>query len=502
MGTNKASSFVAKNTFLMTLGLFTGRLMGFFILRRLAGLEGPHGIGIWGTAVDLTSIILTLSNFGLATLITREIIKDFGGTRNIFLSSLRVKLLLGVISYLGLIVYVYQTGYDDLTRQAILVMALGVILETVAMACDSVLQAYEKVEYQTYSQLVSAAAYIGFGWWWLSAGYGVMGVLWANVASRAFRLAVVMTMMFLRTGPWSVGSGRLGAWAMARLGLPVFLSTTFGVISFKIDTVMIMEMLGEKAAGIYTIGHRPLDLLLLLPYTFALAMFPSLQRYKMQAGPQDDTDFMRMSERALRYLHVLFLPLSVFCVLAADPMIALLAQDPDFGPSANVFRIVIWGLPLQAANTVYNRVLLAHNREKDFIAIALTAMITNVGLNLLLIPRYGWNGAAGTTVFSLLISYLMHRRFTRRAGVAIPTMRGLVGGTGVMLGIWSATYLLTQFLPERWRMDWFTLPFEHGWLAPIVLSSIAILAYCLLVYLLGIVRRDDVKMLMGLWPGR
>jgi O-antigen/teichoic acid export membrane protein len=265
--------------------------------------------------------------------------------------------------------------------------------------------------------------------------------------------------------------------------------------------VMIMEMLGEGAAGIYTIGHRPLDLLLLLPYTFALAMFPSLQRYKVKDGA-DDTDFNRMSERALRYLHVLFFPLSAFCVVAAEPMIALLAADPDFGPSANVFRIVIWGLPIQAATTIYNRVLMSNNREKDFITIGFAAMVTNVGLNLLLIPRYGWNGAAATTIFSLFVSYLLHRYYTRRAGASIPTMRGLAGGTIVMTGLWAASVLITGFLPERWQISWLSLPFEYGWLAPIVLSLVIVAVYCLLIYAFRIINRDDVKMLVNILPGR
>ena len=487
----------------MTLGLFTGRLMGFLILRRLAGLEGTTGIGIWGTAVDLTSIILTISNFGLATLVTREVIKNRDTTRGVFFSALRIKLVLGFASYLALMAYVHSTGYDDLTRQAILVMALGVLVEIVAMACDSVLQAHEKVEYQTYSQLVSAAVYIGAGWWALSAGYGVMGVLWANVISRLSRLLLILPLMLLRTGPWRGGArAGVGTWTMARMGLPIFLSTTFGIISFKIDTVMIMEMLGKSAAGIYTIGHRPLDLLLLAPYTFAMAMFPSLQRYHENGLAGDDADMIRLSERSLRYLHVLFLPMCVFCVLAADPLIALLATDPGFGPSANVFRIVIWGLPLQAANTIYNRVLMATGREKVFITIGFAAMISNVVLNLLLIPVLEWNGAAMTTVFSLTISYLLHRRFVKRAGVAIPTRRGLLGGTSVMIGLWGGAFLITSLLPQRWRMELFALPFAHGWLAPIVLTLAALAFYIILVLRLGIIDREDLRMMRGIFPGR
>ena len=184
----KASRFVVKNTALLSIGLFTGRLLGFFIYRRLTGLEGAAGTGIWAAAADITSIFIVISNFGLGALITREIVKTRERTADLFLAALRIRLTLGLVAYGLIVVYVNATGFAPLVREAVLVMALGVILESAAMACDSVLQAHEKVQVQTYSQLLSAVVYFGLAWLWLDQGYGVMGLLWANGASRGARL--------------------------------------------------------------------------------------------------------------------------------------------------------------------------------------------------------------------------------------------------------------------------------------------------------------------------
>ena len=90
----RASRYVAKNAFLMTVGLFAGRILAFLIFRRMTGTVGVEGMGVWGLSVDLTSIILTISAFGLNTLITREIIKDHADTWPIFWAAFRIRLLL------------------------------------------------------------------------------------------------------------------------------------------------------------------------------------------------------------------------------------------------------------------------------------------------------------------------------------------------------------------------------------------------------------------------
>ena len=498
----RASRFVAKNTLLMTIGLFAGRILAYFIFRKLTGEAETDGMGIWGVAVDLSSIALIVANFGLVVLITREVVKDRAGTWPILWAALRIRWLLSLFIFGLLVAYVFATGYDTLTRQVILVMALGVILEATGMACDSVLQAHEKVEHQTTSQLVSAVVYFVLAWWWLEAGYGLMGVAWANVLSRLARLVVIVPLMIRHCGPWrrtAPGEG-VSLWWMVRLGFPMFLATTFGIISYKIDTVMIMEMLGKTGAGIYTIGHRPLDLFLIIPNIFAMALFPSLQRYREQSTDAVSGDVERMGERALRYLNLLILPLTLFCVLAAEPLIRLLAKSSDLEPSIVVFQICMLGLPFQAQNHIYNRLIMTAGRERVFMRIALVVVVTNVSMNLMLIPVWKWNGAALTTVFSLFVGYMMHRMFVSRAGLRVATRRGWFGTTVAMSAAWFAAVGVGGLIfPDR-AIHWRALPVDDL-LAFAIMTVLTGVFYVALLFALRVVGTADVAMVRGMLPG-
>jgi len=486
---------VAKNTFLLTVGLMVGRLLAVFITKKMTPILGTEGLGIWGWATDVTAIALVIANFGLGTLVTREVARARGMTFPILWAALRVRWLTGALCYLLLVAYVFLTGKESLARTAMLVTAVAVFVESSAMACDSILQAHEKFKYQTAGQLVSAVVYFGLAFWALDAGHGLMGVVWANLISRVARLAVMVPLMLIKTGPWRRGTpagdgGPSFGW-MVKLGWPLFLSTTFGIVYFKIDIAMLTEMMGKAATGVYFLGHRPLDYLLLLPNLFATALFPALARM----GTDRVEDTARMGERSLRYILIAALPVTLFCMLVAEPIIRWFDTGGEFPASIPVLQVVIWGLPFQAANHIFNRLLIAAGKERAFITIALVAMLANVTLNLFLIPRFSYYGAAAATIVSLAASCGMHLFYVRRTELRVPLTRA-VGGSALALALaWFATVVVTRLAAPGWGTGWWGLPLHVGWGPFLAACGLASLFFLTAIWLLRVLRRDDLQLL-------
>ena len=62
------------------------------------------------------------------------------------------------------------------------------------------------------------------------------------------------------------------------------------------------------------------------------------------------------------------------------------AQDPRFP------------LPFMFVAPVFYNVLIVINKQKHLILVGVLSIALNVGLNLILIPRYSYNGAASATI--------------------------------------------------------------------------------------------------------
>jgi O-antigen/teichoic acid export membrane protein len=496
-----ATRSVAKNTVLLTIGLMSGRLFALLLRKKMTPILGPEGLGILFNAIALTTILLVISRFGLGLLLTREVTKRPGLTLPLFWSAMRLRWAAALGGYGVVALLVFLSGYAPLDRTVVLLLAGGVFIETTSMACDAVLQAHEKVQYQSLGQVLSAFVYFAVGWWLLEAGQGLMGVVWATLASQAVRLVVMAPLMFLRTGPWqwrdSDGATGPGLHAMMRLGLPLFLATTFGVVYTKIDTAMIKAMVGNAAAGIYGQGHQALDVMILVPGLFGTAIFPAMARYA-QTSPGDAR---RLGERALRFMTAGMVPLTLLLTFVAAPIIFWFEKGPRFADSVPLMQIVIWGLPLQAGGVVLSRLLIAAEKERVFVWIGLITMLVNIVLNALLIPLYSYFGAAWATVVSLAVGFGLHAWFLRDTAFLPPLVRPMLGPTLATLVAWGLTVGACRLVFPAWGATWRALPVDGGWVPFLGASALMVVFYLLVLLGLRIIRTGDLDLLRELGPG-
>lgn len=493
-----ATRTIAKNTILLTVGVLFGRALSALLIRFMTPELGTEGVGIWGTATDLTAILLVVTNWGLGTLLTREVTRNRGLTPSLLWATLRIRWVLGALCYGLMWVFVRASGYAALDTAAVLITGLAIFIEATAMACDAVLQAHEKVEHQSTSQIVSALVYFGLGWLWLEQGHGLMGVVWANVVSRVVRLAVAAPLMFRCCGPWrrneDVGPAPGMLW-MLRLGLPMFMATTFGIIYNKVDTVMLKNILGNDAAGVYVLGHRALDVMILVPSLFGFALFPAMARYGMESAAAA----ARMGERALRFMLVAVVPLTLFLTFTAGPLIRFFDKEGQFPDSVPVLMIVIWALPLQSANTIFGRLLITANRERAFVTIGLVAMLANVALNSLWIPRHSYFGASWATFISVGVSMLMHLRWLQPTAYRVPLLRALLGPVAATAAAWAATVGILALAAPGWGAGWTRLPLQ-AWIPFLGTTGLMTALYAAAVLLLRVIRRGDLELLRELRP--
>jgi len=497
-----ATRSIAKNTILLTVGLMSGRIFALLLRKKMTPILGPDGLGILFNAIAITTILLVVSRFGLGLLLTREVTKRPGLTLPLMWSALRLRWAAAVAGYLLVAVLVHFSDYGPLDRTAVLLLAVGVFIETTSMSCDAILQAHEKVQYQSLGQVVAAFVYFGVGWWLLDLGHGLLGVIWATLASQAARLVVMAPLMFARTGPWQwrdeKGDAGPDLRYMIRLGLPLFLATTFGVIYTKIDTAMIKSMVGNTAAGIYGQGHQALDVMILVPGLFGTAIFPAMARYARQSP----TDARRLGERALRFMTILIVPLTLLLTFVAGPIIFWFEKGPRFADSVPVMQIVIWGLPMQAAGVVLSRLLIAAEKERVFVWIGLITMSVNVVLNALLIPRFSYYGAGWATVVSLTIGFILHAWYLRGSGFLPGLLRPLLGPTVATAAAWLATVGLCRLVVPAWGVEWTAMPVDLGWGPFLGTFAVMVVLYPLVLWGLRVMGTGDLDLLRELGPGR
>ncbi|MBW3653223.1 MAG: polysaccharide biosynthesis C-terminal domain-containing protein, partial [Actinobacteria bacterium] len=101
----------------------------------------------------------------------------------------------------------------------------------------------------------------------------------------------------------------------------------------------------------------------------------------------------------LLLLGLLALPAAVGTVLLAQPLVSLLVGS-GYEEAVTPLRILSVAVLFSFVNPLFTNILVAADLQRRMLWATLVAIVVNVGLNLVLIPAYTYNGAAAATVAS------------------------------------------------------------------------------------------------------
>jgi len=302
---------------------------------------------------------------------------------------------------------------------------------------------------------------------WLSVAYlagAVAGVL--ALASGTARLGV---------RPQWTNVTRRGVASLGRASSAGGLHTVASMALFRVDAVMLAVLAGAAAAGRYAAAYRLLETVIFVAWTVARSVFP------VMASAADAAGIRRGAERGLVVLATVFLPYAaVLWVRGGDVLRLLYGASFDGGAA-----MLGWLAPaplLFGAAYLAAYVLMADGPNPRVLLGSIGALILNVALNGLLIPRFGpVRAAAATTLCYGVETLLLYPSARRRAGrpaLVLPLLPASVAALAVALVL---------FLP---------LPF---------VAAMTLAAPVYLVVWLALVRRVDpeqVRVVRGLWIAR
>jgi O-antigen/teichoic acid export membrane protein len=168
----------------------------------------------------------------------------------------------------------------------------------------------------------------------------------------------------------------------------------FSVLYFRLDIVMLQLMTEEKVVGFYSAAYKLFEVVVILPHSFMLVLFPNL----VEEYHTDRSRFRNSSKKALAMYSLIGGGITLVLWGFSREIILLIYGD-KFLPSIAMLNILSWAVFLFFINFLLSNILITSGRETINTWNLLGATILNITLNLVLIPQYGAIGAAWSTVF-------------------------------------------------------------------------------------------------------
>lgn len=191
---------------------------------------------------------------------------------------------------------------------------------------------------------------------------------------------------------------------LLRFGMPLFLNSILALIMSNIDTLMIGYFLPSEDVGFYNSAFLLMQFIPIFLFSFSIVYMP-IATNLLASGNIDQINNLYQS--VTKWLFVLTLPLFLTFSFFSRNILTLF-----YGSQYSAAGLAL--LILSAAEFVHTFLgpndysLIALGKTKIIFLGSLLAVIINIVLNSLLIPRIGINGAALATGLSLVVVNLVN----------------------------------------------------------------------------------------------
>ncbi len=372
---------------------------------------GRRLVGVLDTAVGFVTLFAYISDFGAQQLVVREVSRDRTTTKTYLNNFLSFQWLLSVFLFALIALTANLLSYDLPVKRAIYLAATGLVVTSMFAPFKAVFHAHEAIHLSAFLSVVLSltnALVTVFG---IVMGFGVQFFAGVSIVSG---LSLVVLSYFLCKERFvrPAFSADIGLWwKMLKMSFPFALLIGAGVIHARIDIQMLYAMKGKVAVGYYSAVQRLVHPLMMLGQDIMAAMYPVLSRKYVGPGEK----FRFTAQKAVKFVAALGIPMAVGAFLLSDRIILLLYRE-QFRASIPALRMLAWTLAIGPLTVVVTYSCVAAGRVLPLAAFNAVAALADVILNLVLIPRYSFEGAAISTVAceAALLAGLIYYMWSRR----------------------------------------------------------------------------------------
>jgi O-antigen/teichoic acid export membrane protein len=422
---------ILKNASIITFGAIALKLFNFLYNIAVVRQLGDAGYGQFAIVVNFVGLFAIFAELGISQFVMREIARHPEKSNPLFWNLVILRLGLALAGIVGITLAAVAFGYPPELVTGVALYTLTFVWAALQAPVEALLTANEKFEYVTSMSVLgqittmTLGAVVLFNDWGFQAliGVGLLAMIPSTLlgvwAVRRHRLVQRPITITPRTWP-----------QLIRGGLPFGFITLSLTISYTVDSVMLSRVAAPQVVGWYNAAYHLSQSMLFFFDGVTTAMVPTLAKAYLTNVVLVQAWFFR----SVKVILLLGLPIAAGGSLVALPLITFLYGE-QYLPAVLAFQIIVWDVPLLLFTSFSGNMTTIVGEERAAARIFFIAAISNIILNLLLIPQFSLYGAAVATLVTDLVAAIQFY-FVLGRRLELPNM------TSIALRIVAATSIM------------------------------------------------------------
>ena len=400
---------IFKNMSWLLISQIIASICGFIWTILVARYLGVANYGILGFAISLTGILGIIDDLGISIHIVRHIATDYDSAPKYLGNAIPLKLIFGVLKVILTLIVLAILKTDTITIIITLLFTLEITFKSYISLLSGSFQAFENGKYQGIGNSLMNTTTLLFILIAIYADLGLIGIgvayILSNLLTFIYEYYVLNKHIIKPKFELDIDFCK----KITLLSLPFAATGIFTTIYYSIDVVMLTNIVGNYATGIYNATYKLITVLTLFYSVYTAVIFPVMSKLF-----KNDAKLLFISyEKSIRYLMLIIIPLAIGTMFYSLDIIQLIYGN-KYDDAASVLSILIWTVCLLFISGANYTLLNASHKEKTVTKIYGMAAVFNILLNIPMIPYLSYNGAAITTVLSDILivalqTYAIHK---------------------------------------------------------------------------------------------
>ena len=391
---------ISRNTLILLLNNAGGAAFSFIGAVVVARGLGKTGLGQYAFILAWLTPFTMLADFGLGTLITRDVARDRSQIAIVLHSANRTLPFIAGLTLLLSLLAILITGASPAISAALGLGSLLIVLDPWYGLYTAAFRAFEQMQPILIVNVGGLALQLALTVWLIQIGTGILGAVTAVIVVNIGQLAVIWLWWrsWQRAIPSTV-SGNLSYIQTERLILirraaPFALAAVIGAVAVRLNVLLLDRLAGDAATGQYSAASRFVEAGRLLPNAVFGAFFPAMAALSANA-----TAFKRFFRRGALTLGGLSALLALGLTLSA-PLLIRLSYGPTFDDAVPVLVLLCWSLLPATGRGLLSLALYGAGREGLVNRVGIFTLFLQAGIGTVSVATFGAMGAAVTAILT------------------------------------------------------------------------------------------------------
>lgn len=384
---------------------------------------GTAAYGGYAALLSLSFLLNILLDLGITNWNTRHIARHTHLMRKQVSGIIAARSLLAVLYAVAIFAAAWLLGYRGGQLHLLAILVLNQVLVSTILYLRSNIAGSQRFAQDSLLSVLDRVLLIGICAWLIwgrdhPGAFPIEWFAWAQTAAYGITAVVALALVVRHAGGLSLRWDPVFTFSILRQSFPYALLVLLMSFYYRTDSVMLERMLPDGAlqAGVYAQGFRFFEAVNMLGFLLAGLLLPMYSRML-----KDREDVGPLTGVALKLVLTGSIAIAVVGSSYAQAVMDLRYHEHT-DLSAPAFAVLIWCFVAVCITYIFGTLLTASGDLKALNWMAAAGMVLNLGLNLVLIPRWQVLGAAWSSLITqglMAVAQLLlaARRFGLRARV-------------------------------------------------------------------------------------